>query len=55
MCRGCVDIYISVVSYHHKIAANGKYIAVISTNMESKEAESEIKPALDLLGKIDHQ
>ena len=47
------DMYIFVVSYHHKVVADGKYLAVISTTMESNDARTEIQPALDLLGKID--
>lgn len=47
------DIYISVVSFHHKIAADGKFIAVISANLEGSDEKSEIEPAVKLLGKID--
>ncbi len=47
------DIYIFVVSYHHKVVADGKYLAVISTNMETNDARTEIAPALELLGRID--
>ena len=47
------DIYISVVSYHHKIAADGKFIAVISANLEGGDEKSEIEPAVRLLGRID--
>ena len=47
------DIYISVVSFHHKIAADGKFIAVISADLEGKDEKSEIEPAVRLLGKID--
>jgi len=47
------DMYVSVVSYHHKIAAEGKYIAVISANLEGNDEKSEIEPAVRLLGKID--
>lgn len=47
------DIYLSMVSYHHKICASGKYIAVISANLEGNDAKKELEPALNLLGKID--
>jgi len=49
------DIYVSMVSYHHKIAANGKYVTVCSTKVETKEPNKELAPALALLGKIDQQ
>jgi Rab GDP dissociation inhibitor len=47
------DIYISCVSYHHKVAANGKYIAVINTKVETKEPKKELEPAVKLLGQVD--
>jgi Rab GDP dissociation inhibitor len=61
------DVYVSVVSYHMNVASKGKYIAVASCLVEStplkdakpgdenKNALAELKPALDLLGKIDQQ
>lgn len=49
------DIYISMVSYVHCVASDGKYIAVVSTNVEGKNAEAEIQPALDLLGDIEEK
>jgi Rab GDP dissociation inhibitor len=48
------DIYIFCVSYLHKVVAENKWVAVISTQQESKEeAKAEIEPALKLLGKVD--
>jgi len=44
------DIYISLASSVHNVAAKGKYIAVISTNAEGKEPDKEIDPAIKLLG-----
>jgi Rab GDP dissociation inhibitor len=49
------DLYVSLVSYHHKVAAKGKYVAVVSGVVEQKGDEAELKPALDLLGKIDQK
>jgi len=46
------DIYVSVVSSVHNVAAKGKFIAVVSTNVETKEPEKEIVPALSLLGQL---
>lgn len=47
------DIYIFSVSSVHKVVAEGKWLAVISTNMESNDARTEIQPALQLLGRVD--
>jgi Rab GDP dissociation inhibitor len=46
------DIYVSMVSSVHNVAAKGKFIAVISTNVEGKEPEKDILPALNLLANI---
>ena len=46
------DIYISMVSYTHNVAAKGWYIAMVSTTVETANPEAEIKPGLDLLGPI---
>jgi Rab GDP dissociation inhibitor len=49
------DIYVSCVSYHHKVAPNGKYICVINSRVETKEPKKELEPAIKLLGTIDQQ
>jgi Rab GDP dissociation inhibitor len=54
-CLVILDIYICLVSDTHKVAANGKYLAMISTTVETSNPEEELKPALDLLGKIDEK
>jgi len=46
------DIYISMVSYTHQVAAKGWFIAMVSTTVETSNPEAEIKPALDLLGPV---
>lgn len=46
------DIYISLVSYTHQVASKGWFVAMVSTTVETANPESEIKPALDLLGPI---
>ena len=38
------------VSNLHKVCKKGCYIAIISTMVETKDPESEIKCALDLIG-----
>lgn len=50
-----VDIYICMVSDTHKVAAQGKYLAMVSTTVETSNPEAELKPALDLLGEIDEK
>jgi len=46
------DIYVSVVSYTHQVAAKDWFIAIVSTTVESNNPELEVKPGLDLLGPI---
>ena len=46
------DIYVSLVSSTHQVAAKGWFIAMVSTTVESDNPEIEIKPGLDLLGPI---
>lgn len=44
------DIYITMVSSAHAVCAKGLFVAMISTTIETKNPEEEIRPALDLLG-----
>lgn len=46
------DIYVCMISFAHKVAADGNYIAIVSTAVETADPEAEIKPALDLLHPI---
>lgn len=46
------DIYVSMVSHTHQVAAKGWFIAMVSTTVETDNPELEIKPGLDLLGPI---
>merc|ERR1712028_299374 len=46
------DIYIMMVSWAHSIAAKDKYVAIVSTVVETANPEKEIEPALKLLGPI---
>jgi Rab GDP dissociation inhibitor len=43
------------VSDTHKVAAKGKYLAMVSTTVETPNPEEELKPALNLLGEIDEK
>ncbi|XP_029108378.1 rab GDP dissociation inhibitor alpha-like isoform X2 [Scleropages formosus] len=46
------DIYICMVSYAHNIAPEGKYVAVVSTTVETSNPEREVQPGLELLEPI---
>lgn len=48
------DIYVSMVSGAHAACKPGKYVAMVSTTVETERPEQEIRPALKLLGKIEH-
>jgi Rab GDP dissociation inhibitor len=43
------DIYVCMASYNHEIADQGKYVAVMSTNVESREPEKELDAAMALI------
>ena len=43
------------MSYTHKIASNGWYLAIVSTTVETNDPHSELKPGLDLLGPIEQK
>ena len=47
-----VDIYISVVSYNHSVAAGEMYIATVSTAIETSNPEKELQFGLELLEPI---
>nr|XP_014346326.1 PREDICTED: rab GDP dissociation inhibitor beta [Latimeria chalumnae] len=49
------DIYVCMISYAHNIAAQGKYVAIISTTVETNDPEKEIKPALALLEPVEQK
>lgn len=44
-----------MISYAHNVAAQGKYIAIVSTTVETNDPEKEVKPALDLLEPIEQK
>lgn len=47
------DIYVSVVSSTHNVAPKGKYLAIVSTVVETNTPEKELEAGLKILGKID--
>eukprot|EP01053_Blabericola_migrator_P010797 Blabericola_migrator_1__10796@NODE_61_length_15760_cov_113_549035_g55_i0_p4_GENE_NODE_61_length_15760_cov_113_549035_g55_i0NODE_61_length_15760_cov_113_549035_g55_i0_p4_ORF_typecomplete_len462_score65_66GDI/PF00996_18/1_6e122Amino_oxidase/PF01593_24/1_1e06_NODE_61_length_15760_cov_113_549035_g55_i056307015 len=49
------DIYIAEISAAHGVTQQGKYIALVSTTIESENPLKEIEPALALLGPIERQ
>lgn len=54
-CNRHNDIYVSMTSFKHKVAAQGKYIALVSTTVETDNPEKEIEPGLALLGAIEEK
>merc|ERR1719210_864522 len=46
------DIYVMMVSWAHNIAAKDKYVAIVSTVVETADPEKELEPAYKLLGTI---
>merc|ERR1719352_1683474 len=49
------DVYIMMVSWAHSIAAKDKYVAIVSTVVETQNPEAEIAPAVKLLGPVVEQ
>jgi len=49
------DVYISCTSYAHHVAAKGKWIALVSTRVESNNPEAELQAGIKLLGPVDAQ
>ncbi|KAJ8640470.1 hypothetical protein MRB53_017164 [Persea americana] len=47
------DMYLFCCSYSHNIAPKGKYIAFVSTEAETDDPETELKPGIDLLGPVE--
>jgi Rab GDP dissociation inhibitor len=46
------DIYVCMVSSAHSVSSNGKYIAIVSTTVETREPIRELEPGIQLLGKV---
>ena len=46
------DVYVCMVSFAHNVASNGKYIAIVSTTVETTNPINELAPGFNLLGKI---
>jgi len=48
------DIYVFCSSFAHNVCAKGKYIAFVSTTVETSVPSQELQPGLQLLGPIEH-
>lgn len=44
-----------MISYTHNVAAQGKYVAIVSTTVETDNPEMEVKPAMDLLEPVEQK
>jgi len=49
------DMYVFGCSYAHNVCAKGKYLAFVSTTVETANPHLEIEPGLRLLGHIDEK
>lgn len=46
------DIYVCMVSFAHNVASANKYIAIVSTTVETRDPAQELAPGIRLLGRI---
>mmetsp|Transcript_17633 Transcript_17633/g.49296 ORF Transcript_17633/g.49296 Transcript_17633/m.49296 type:complete len:443 (-) Transcript_17633:268-1596(-) len=49
------DIYVFCCSYSHNVVAKGKWIAFVSTTVETANPEAELAPGLALLGPVEEK
>lgn len=49
------DIYVFCCSYAHNVAPRDKWLAFVSTTVETADPAAELAPGLQLLGKIDEK
>lgn len=49
------DVYIMCISGDHNVVPKGKYMAIVSTTIETANPEAELAPALNLLGPVEQQ
>lgn len=43
------DIYVSIMGNTHQVVAKGKYVAIVSTTVETATPQKEVEPGLALL------
>lgn len=46
------DVYISILSSAHRVVAPGKFVAIVSTKVETEDPRSEVTSGLQLLGRL---
>ncbi|CAL9683281.1 unnamed protein product [Knipowitschia caucasica] len=49
------DIYVCMISFDHNVASKNKYIAIVSTTVETDNPRNEVQAAMDLLKPIDQE
>jgi Rab GDP dissociation inhibitor len=49
-CGRRTDLYVMMVSSAHCVAGKGKYIAIVSTTVETDDPRAELEPGVKLLG-----
>jgi len=49
------DVYVFCCSYSHNVVAKGKWIAFVSTTVETGNPEAELAPGLALLGPVEEK
>ncbi|KAL0236078.1 hypothetical protein GEMRC1_002660 [Eukaryota sp. GEM-RC1] len=49
------DIYVSMISSAHHVCPKGKFLAFVSTTVETENPEAELQPGIDLLGDIEEK
>jgi Rab GDP dissociation inhibitor len=43
------DVYVSIVGHSHQVAAKGRYVAIVSTTVETATPQNEVAAGLELL------
>jgi Rab GDP dissociation inhibitor len=46
------DLYVTVVGHSHQVAAKGRFVAIVSTTVESSKPSDDVAPGLALLGDL---
>ncbi|GAB4814512.1 hypothetical protein N2152v2_001558 [Parachlorella kessleri] len=49
------DIYVFCCSYTHNVAPRDKWVAFVSTTVETADPHNELQPGLQLLGRVDEK
>jgi len=49
------DVYVMCISSEFYVVPKGKFVAIVSTNIETENPEKELQPGVDLLGPIDQK